>query len=286
MAFPAELKSYNNEEHFTDDFLIPLLQRLGFSIVVNFHGASEFGKDIIFGEIDRFGHVVYHGLQAKYVPSISLSASDELIEDAKQAFNNPFTHPQTGQTERISTFFACNGGTISDQATTHFFNSLQPIHGANVRILDGKALVALDRLAALNSGAFVKERLSGLLLEIRYNRMTTVLSAKRMSEFLDGGSPPMARFRLVATEAVLAQPILLIEDFVNALHRYWGRCNVFNNLLDGASAPLANVEFRRNQIRTATELLGTIEQDACKISEYATSHLSSIGMTVSLTPDS
>ena len=67
-------------------FLIPLLQRLGFSIVVNFHGTSEFGKDIIFGEIDRFGHVVYHGLQAKYVPSISLSASDELIEDAKQAF--------------------------------------------------------------------------------------------------------------------------------------------------------------------------------------------------------
>jgi hypothetical protein len=96
-GLPSELESYKKEEHLTDDFLIPLLQRLGFSIVVNFHGASEFGKDIIFGEIDRFGRVVYHGLQAKYVPSISLSASDELIEDAKQAFNNPFTHPQTAE---------------------------------------------------------------------------------------------------------------------------------------------------------------------------------------------
>lgn len=93
MAFPPELANFNNEESFTDSFLIPLLQRLGFSVVVNFHGTSEFGKDIIFGEIDRFGHVVYHGLQAKYVASTSLSASDELIEDAKQAFNNPFTHP-------------------------------------------------------------------------------------------------------------------------------------------------------------------------------------------------
>ncbi|MEZ6091455.1 MAG: hypothetical protein R3C05_26250 [Pirellulaceae bacterium] len=109
---------------------------------------------MIFGEIDRLGHVVYHGRQAKYVPSISLSSSDELI-----------------------------------------------------------------------------------------------------------------------------------EDDVNALHRYWGRCNVFNDLLNLANATFAKEEFRKNQIRTAMQLLDTKEQDACTISEFATSHLSGVGMTISSTPD-
>src|SRR5947208_1568790 len=109
MAFPLEFK-YTNEEDFIQRFLIPLLQRLGFSLVVNYHGHSEFGKDLIFGEIDRFGHVRYHGLQAKYEQSISLNEVETLIKDARQAFANPFTHPQTGSVERISSFYAINGG--------------------------------------------------------------------------------------------------------------------------------------------------------------------------------
>ncbi|MDP2754082.1 MAG: hypothetical protein Q8P40_06790 [Nitrospirota bacterium] len=70
MAIPPEF-NFANEDEFTQEFLIPLLQRLGFSLVVNYHGSSEFGKDLIFAELDRFGHVRYHGLQAKYEPSIS-----------------------------------------------------------------------------------------------------------------------------------------------------------------------------------------------------------------------
>jgi len=283
MAFPADLATFDSEEAFTDQFLIPLLQRLGFSVVVNFHGTTEFGKDVIFGEIDRFGHVTYHGMQAKYVASTSLSASHELIEDATQAFNNSFTHPQTGSTERISTFLAVNGGSISDQARTHYFNSLQPTFGANVRLLDGKALVSLDKLAALNSGAFTKERLSGLLLEIRFNRMTSVHTVKRVGEFIDGGSLPMARFRLAATQAVLAQPVLMIEDFVNALHRYWGRCSAINKLLDTATAPLANQEYRNHQAKTALGLLPIVEEDSTIISEHITTHLAAIGATLAST---
>ena len=91
MPIPPEF-NYVNEDEFTQRFLIPLLQRLGFSLVVNYHGHAEFGKDLIFAEIDRFGHVRYHGLQAKYKPSISLNEVEGLITDCRQAFSNPFTH--------------------------------------------------------------------------------------------------------------------------------------------------------------------------------------------------
>jgi hypothetical protein len=121
VSFPAEFR-YANEDDFIQRFLIPLITRMGF-YVVNYHGVSEFGKDLIFAEIDRFGHVRYHGLQAKYESSFSLKDSESLIDDCRQAFANPFKHPQTGATERISTFYAVNGGSVSDQATTHFFNS-------------------------------------------------------------------------------------------------------------------------------------------------------------------
>src|SRR5438477_12444055 len=119
MPFPPEFQ-YSNEDDFTQRFCVPLLQRLGFSLVVNYHGSSEFGKDLIFAEVDRFGHVRYHGLQAKYQPSISLNEVEELISDCLQAFANPFTHPQTGTVERISTFYVINGGSLGIEALAHY----------------------------------------------------------------------------------------------------------------------------------------------------------------------
>jgi hypothetical protein len=76
-AFPKKLTSYTSEDDFIQRFLIPLLKRLGFS-VVNYQGKSEHGRDLIFAEMDRFGHVRYHGLQAKYLPSIGLVEYDVL----------------------------------------------------------------------------------------------------------------------------------------------------------------------------------------------------------------
>ena len=64
MAIPGEF-TYADEAGFITRFVLPLLQRLGYSLVVNYHGTREFGKDLVFGEIDRFGHVVYHGMQVK-----------------------------------------------------------------------------------------------------------------------------------------------------------------------------------------------------------------------------
>ena len=45
MALPAEFQRFPNEESFRENFLIPMLHRLGFSVVVNNHGSREFGRD-------------------------------------------------------------------------------------------------------------------------------------------------------------------------------------------------------------------------------------------------
>ncbi|HTU21837.1 MAG TPA: hypothetical protein VMG10_27610 [Gemmataceae bacterium] len=145
MAIPARFKYTGDDKEFQfrDDFVMPLLVRLGLGIVLNYHGARELGRDVIFGDIDRFGHVVYYGMQIKYETSIGKRASHALIEDAEEATNNPFTHPQTGKEEYISRFYVANAGDISELARSNFFKSLLKKGIRDARLLDANALLLL-----------------------------------------------------------------------------------------------------------------------------------------------
>ena len=125
MALSPEFTGYADENDFVQRFLVPLLGRLGFGIVANHHGQSEAGMDLIVGEIDRFSHVRYHGIQAKFEPSIGKSATHGLVQDATEAFAAEFTHQQTGAKHRISCFYVVNAGTVSDEARKLFFALLQ-----------------------------------------------------------------------------------------------------------------------------------------------------------------
>ena len=139
MTIPAEFDRFKeprkSEENFTQKLLKPLLQRLGFYSVRDYHGTREFGKDLVFAEVDRFAEISYHGLQAKYEDGIGLQMAEDLAIDAIQAFTNPFEHPSTHQSHRITTFVAVNAGTVSEQARTHFFNRVGA-HAGSCRILE------------------------------------------------------------------------------------------------------------------------------------------------------
>ncbi len=213
MSIPPEFK-YANEDEFTRNFLIPLLQRLGFSLVVNYHGQLEFGKDLIFAELDRFGHIRYHGLQAKYESSISLNGIEDVIRDCKQAFSNTFTHPQTGAVERISSFYAVNAGSISQEAKQHYFNSLVASYGGNVRLLEGKDLLTLDRWVSIGRSDSAKATINGLLNEINFNGIVVSLWATKLQQSSDGAnnSLPLVPLRTMASSAYLMQPTL--REFV------------------------------------------------------------------------
>jgi hypothetical protein len=227
MSIPSEL-TFCDEDAFNQQFLILLLRRLGFSVVVNYHGHAEFGKDLIFAEIDRFGHVRYHAIQSKYLASISLNAIEELVLDCKQAFNNPFTHPQTGAVERISTFYAINAGSIGPEATQHFFQSLVGMYGGNIRLLQAKDLLVLDQWATAKQHDQIVHRLTGLLLELRFNRRQIQAITDHYKKSLDEKKAPLV-FTSIRTDAVaqyLSAPLLADEVSANVVEGYWQACSV------------------------------------------------------------
>jgi len=252
MVIPAEF-NYTNEDDFIQRFLIPLLKRLGFS-VVNYHGTREFGKDLVFAEMDRFGHVRYHALQAKYEASISLGDSKGLIEDCDQAFANPFVHPHTGASERISSFYAVNGGDISEPARTNYFNQLIR-YGSNVRLLDGKSLIALDRWAAFNRGEMVGETLTGMLIEIRVNRRKMATFQPMLQAYVEDTKKPLPieRLRDAGTTNYLLRP--LSPNLINVDEVLWYSefARMFNNSLEFCLKSLASEENKKDLLRKVIE---------------------------------
>lgn len=168
MPIPPELTTFQDEGTFRSQFIVPLLYRLGFSVVVGYHGQREFGRDLIFGEIDRLGHVLYYALQVKYLPVINQNDSHGLVQDARESFAHDFHHPHKQTEERICRFYVANAGTIAANARDNFFAILERPMGSNSVLLDGPALLSLDRFAALNRGAMTRELLSGSLVEIRW----------------------------------------------------------------------------------------------------------------------
>ena len=240
MAIPAEFDRFKeprkSEENFTQKLLKPLLQRLGFYSVRDYHGTREFGKDLVFAEVDRFAEISYHGLQAKYEDGIGLQMAEDLAIDAIQAFTNPFEHPSTHQSHRITTFVAVNAGTVSEQARTHFFNRVGA-HAGSCRILEGKDILTLDRAAYLGRGQLVTETLDGLLVEINFN----LNMVKGILAALDQVPRPIQVNRLSdsACTNYLVHPFGGATINVNVVLGYAQQVRMMNKCLDGLAAPIS-----------------------------------------------
>jgi len=212
MPYPPEFFArYHDEHEFLRGFVRPLLHKLGFSVVLDYHGQDEFGKDLVFAEIDRFGHVRYHAVQAKYRRMTSLGDSARLVEAAKMAFANPFIHPTTGQPEPISGFYVLTAGTVSLAARRHFFASLVPLFHQNVFLLDGPTLVQLDRWAGMQRALAAHERVAGVFSELELNERLHEQMQKGLLALREGRStlPPVERLFTTALGLYLAQPIVL-----------------------------------------------------------------------------
>lgn len=281
MTIPKEFQ-YRNEEDFVQRLLVPLLHRLGFSIVVNYHGKREFGKDIVFGEIDRFGHVRYNALQAKYVPNISLSAIEEIVLDCKQAFLNPFVHPHTGSSEYIQAFYAVNGGTFSDEAATHFFNAVGLPFSACSRLLDAKSVMALDRWATLNRIEAVGSLLKGILVEIRYNRKIAAFVRPYIENYLQGTGTeiPTERLRTEASSDYITRPVLPRESLAQNMIQYWHDARRVNWDLDFAHI---NTEANRRTLLThALKYLTELVRIDVSITAEVQEALNSLGTLVAI----
>jgi len=82
---------FQNEADFREQFVKPLLNRLGFYGVSEHHGTQEFGKDFVFSELHRLGGVRHYAAQVKHEERISQGKSvDGLLSQVRQAFATPF----------------------------------------------------------------------------------------------------------------------------------------------------------------------------------------------------
>lgn len=212
MAIPPELQ-FANEAEFVSRFIRPLLGRLGYSVIADYHGPGEYGKDIVFADFDKFGQVTYHAIQAKYVPSVSLSESNQLVEQCKLAYGNPFRHPHSGEIHRINSFYVLNGGTFSEQARESFFRQLDNPFGGSIRLIDGPALVMLDRYSSITNVADTRHQLVGLHLEHTHNTHIAKALQKQLETYLAEGDKkkrkaPIDRLRHTALDQYLVAPML------------------------------------------------------------------------------
>ena len=266
MPIPLELAQYGDEDAFVKRFLLPLFRRMGFEIVANYHGRREFGKDLLLGEVDRFSHVRFHGVQAKYEPSIGKEAMHGLVQQCDEAFIKPFTHPQTGQIQRISSFYAVTAGTVSDEARELFFESLQPKHADNVRIIEGKDLLALDRFSVISRSEAVRELLDGLLHECRFglNVLEHIVPELKRIADSDGHNVvyPLLRLRVNAVAAFLIKPVAFVDVPIKTAEELWSRATAFNQTLDQAGAsPLHTVVSIKNPAIAALQLTDCLKQE-------------------------
>jgi hypothetical protein len=102
-------------------------------------------------------------------------------------------------------------------------------------MLDGKALVDLDRWASMRQAESVGPQLTGLFLEFQYNMRLLASMKNTQKDIADHGHSPVGseRLRLVAAEVYLAHPVLVDRLDVDKIVSYWhDAANVLNAELD------------------------------------------------------
>lgn len=127
-----------NELRFTQDILIPLFNLMGYHSVRFNHGTKEFGKDITFYDIDKFGNIEHYGVQVKAGNISGRNNSDlnEILSQILDSFNIPFIDIDSGQEQYLSKVIIAISGEFTENAKTKIMHHIPPTLKNNIRFLD------------------------------------------------------------------------------------------------------------------------------------------------------
>ena len=254
IAIPSELtyEGSDKEFQFRDKFVMPFLVQLGFRIVLNYHGQRELGRDVIFGDVDRFGHVVYYGMQIRYESSISLSDSHSLVQDAEQAAHNPFSILRPAKRSSSPPSMLQTQAVFQTKRGINFLSTLKRKGVRDVRLLDGNALAVLNWAAAFESDDVV-ERLTGMLQEVRRNQRLIAQLVKDLTAYIrdqENALYPGLRLRNIAAGAYLSAPFPVPGLASNNVDRYWELMRVLNKMADDVGIAVAAKGFREGRCKS------------------------------------
>jgi hypothetical protein len=108
----------DDEHRFTLEILLPLFRNMGFIDVKYNHSKREYGKDITFSEIDKFGVRRNHGVQIKKGDLSGEAGSniDEIISQIDDAFKMPYIDTTSREERYISEFLVAISGRFTNNA--------------------------------------------------------------------------------------------------------------------------------------------------------------------------
>jgi len=125
----------NDEIKFTVEVLLPLFRNMGFIDVRYNHGKREFGKDVTFSEIDKFGIRRNYGMQVK-VGDVSGEAGsdiDKIIAQIEDAFSMPYIDTTSREKRYISDLIIAISGRFTENAKDKI---IEKINRRNLYFLD------------------------------------------------------------------------------------------------------------------------------------------------------
>lgn len=125
----------NDEIKFTVEVLLPLFRNMGFIDVKYNHGKREFGKDVTFSEIDKFGVRRNYGVQAKAgnLSGEAGSEIDKIIGQINDAFSMPFVNTTSREKRYISDLIIAISGRFTDNAKDKI---IEKINRGNIYFFD------------------------------------------------------------------------------------------------------------------------------------------------------
>jgi hypothetical protein len=227
----ALYEKYPDEAHFRDEFVKPLLNRLGFYGVDQQHGTSEFGKDFVFSELHRLGGMRHYAAPVKHERRINQGKLvDELLTQIRQCFSVPFTRSDSPRSCHVSSVYVFNSGEITDNAKTYMLSALAGEHyGDNVHFLDGARLESLAQWVIPAHDRDVRARMLGLRRQLDFNQQIARSYQACKIEMVDGVVHTVTEtrgFMLGGIEAYLSSPISEAAVPEDDIYNLWCLCRV------------------------------------------------------------
>lgn len=199
-------QKYTSESHFREQFVKPLLNRLGFFAVVETHGQREFGKDFVFSEVTPLGIIRHYAAQVKHEESIQQTQHaklSELAEQIRQAFTVPFKLADSPRERHVSAVYVFNSGSLTEGAQEYLLRILEKASfGDNVHFIDGSRLDSLNRFTSYARNQDLRMRLLGLRTQLRINTLIWQSIKEDLPSFREARGAILA-----AVEAFLTSPV-------------------------------------------------------------------------------
>ena len=220
---------FSDEAAFRQDFVRPLLTRLGYFGIAELHGTQEFGKDFVFSEQTPFGFPRHYAAVVKHEKSIGQGAHgsiSEIMRQVSEAFAVQFRLPDHEEQHRVSAVFVFNSGRIAIGAQMSIRSQIsEEKYGRNVHVLDGERLFQLDLTATTRRGELFLPQLNGLDRELWLNTRVWTSILEGLPSFtehrgsftraLEGflTAPFVDEHRLLESMMILLQESRIIDSY-------------------------------------------------------------------------